>query len=512
MSHKKNTIVRSSLIAIFSLLSFTAFATWSAPGVGPTGGNTPPPVNVGSSLQAKGGSLAVTGFRSFSFGIFNGDVIIGANETPTARLDVRGKAKVANFQMTTGASADKVLASDAQGNASWVDLSSLPGGGSGEANTASNLGGGLANFDSKNGVDLRFNTFKAEDFNLSTNLLSLDYANGQKANASQPGFLSSTDWSTFNGKLSNITGLVTAGTNISITGNGTSGFPYVINATGGGVTAHGDLTGLTGTDHHTQYALLAGRNGGQTLLGGTGSGDDLILNSTSHGTKGYVLLNSAGGNVGIGTTSPASLLHIQASSGVELLRLGNTSDSVGFYTGSVVPNGTYGAQKGSLYLDSANAQAWIKTTDTGNTGWAQLVNALTPPFTTGTAGTDFNIDTTTSPGTAIFNIPSAQYPSTRGLVSALDQSFAGRKWFYNGISIGAYPGGTPTPGVIDMYEWAIDPGNNVNHIKIRAAQFMPNNYEVQLPSVAGTVGQVLKIDQVYGSGDSTVLVLKWANP
>lgn len=47
------------------------------------------------------------------------------------------------------------------------------GGGGGEANTASNLGGGLANFDSKLGVDLRFNSFNAADFSLAANLLSI---------------------------------------------------------------------------------------------------------------------------------------------------------------------------------------------------------------------------------------------------------------------------------------------------------------------------------------------------
>ena len=44
-------------------------------------------------------------------------------------------------------------------------------------------------------------------------------------------------------------------------------------------TDHGSLTGL-GDDDHTQYTLLAGRSGGQTIIGGTGSGDDLTLQST----------------------------------------------------------------------------------------------------------------------------------------------------------------------------------------------------------------------------------------
>ena len=38
------------------------------------------------------------------------------------------------------------------------------------------------------------------------------------------------------------------------------------------------------------YAFLAGRSGGQTLYGGTDSGDDLTLQSTAHATKGNIYL------------------------------------------------------------------------------------------------------------------------------------------------------------------------------------------------------------------------------
>ena len=60
-----------------------------------------------------------------------------------------------------------------------------------------------------------------------------------------------------------------------------------------GVTDHGALTGL-GDDDHTQYALLAGRSGGQTLIGGTGSGDGLTLRPTSHSTAGQITLGPSG--------------------------------------------------------------------------------------------------------------------------------------------------------------------------------------------------------------------------
>ena len=54
------------------------------------------------------------------------------------------------------------------------------------------------------------------------------------------------------------------------------------------------------TDPDFLYALLQGRSGGQTLIGGTGTGDDLTLQTTSDGSKGsYILteLNTANGIV-----------------------------------------------------------------------------------------------------------------------------------------------------------------------------------------------------------------------
>jgi len=55
-----------------------------------------------------------------------------------------------------------------------------------------------------------------------------------------------------------------------------------------GIRTHNGLSGLL-TDDHTQYALLVGRTGGQILIGGTGSGDNLTISSTSDTTKGRIL-------------------------------------------------------------------------------------------------------------------------------------------------------------------------------------------------------------------------------
>ena len=52
------------------------------------------------------------------------------------------------------------------------------------------------------------------------------------------------------------------------------------------------LNGLT-DDDHTQYALLAGRSGGQTLKGGTGAAETLLLQGTDHATVGNIVINTA---------------------------------------------------------------------------------------------------------------------------------------------------------------------------------------------------------------------------
>ncbi len=101
-----------------------------------------------------------------------------------------------------------------------------------------------------------------------------------------------------------------------------------------GVTDHGALTGL-GDDDHTQYALLAGRAGGQTLNGGTAAGDDLNLVSTTNGTKGNINIGSqstydeVNGRLGINEATPGSRLDVSDSvtSLTSLVRIRNKSTS-----------------------------------------------------------------------------------------------------------------------------------------------------------------------------------------
>lgn len=61
-------------------------------------------------------------------------------------------------------------------------------------------------------------------------------------------------------------------------------------STGFVASAHGALSELgPPADDHLQYALLAGRAGGQTLIGGIAASEDLTLESTAHATKGFII-------------------------------------------------------------------------------------------------------------------------------------------------------------------------------------------------------------------------------
>lgn len=104
------------------------------------------------------------------------------------------------------------------------------------------------------------------NFNISS-LGSTHTFNFPNASAGARGLLTAADWTTFNNKLSNITNLIVAGTNVGITGTGTSGDPYVINSTGGG--GGGGITTLNGLTATTQ-----------TFAIGT-SGTDFNISSTT---------------------------------------------------------------------------------------------------------------------------------------------------------------------------------------------------------------------------------------
>ncbi|HSX52819.1 MAG TPA: hypothetical protein VLF90_00390 [Patescibacteria group bacterium] len=168
-------------------------------------------------------------------------------------------------------------------------------------------------------------------------------------------------------------GLAYGGTNADLSGTGGASQILKQNSSGAAITvgtlAHSALTGLS-ADDHTQYALLAGRSGGQNLIGGTGSGDNLTLKSSSNGTVGKIIFGGASGTtaydevndrIGIGTNAPSSLLNIT----------GSQPATVGGSTGtapasSIVVTGATGGS--TNIITSGTGGAGADTTFTTGTG------------------------------------------------------------------------------------------------------------------------------------------------
>jgi hypothetical protein len=123
-----------------------------------------------------------------------------------------------------------------------------------------------------------------------------------QATTTESGYLSSTDWNTFNGKQSALT----------------------------------FSTGLTNTSGTITANLSVGVSGGQSVIGGSASGNSLTLTSTSDATKGSIIFGTLSvydelnDRFGLGITAPTAALHIVKSSGQSLFINSTASGTTAF--------------------------------------------------------------------------------------------------------------------------------------------------------------------------------------
>ncbi|RTK93141.1 hypothetical protein EKI60_06390, partial [Candidatus Saccharibacteria bacterium] len=140
--------------------------------------------------------------------------------------------------------------------------------------------------------------------------------------------------------------IITEGTNITVTGTGTVGDPYVISSTasGGGT----DLDSIVGNEYNTAFGLS-----GTTLQitdgGGTLSQDLSGIIPTTYWSRSTTntYLTNAGDRVGINTSSPATKLHVVGSGYTDHFRLQGSGGGVGMSF-----NG--GTQTDYLWYNDAN--------------------------------------------------------------------------------------------------------------------------------------------------------------
>jgi len=169
--------------------------------------------------------------------------------------------------------------------------------------------------------------FTASDFNASAGVVSIDYTNGQKANTTQPGFLTAQNWNDFNDKQGAITGAATTVTTSDLTADRAviSNGSGKIAASTATSTEVGYLSGVTSAIqtqlNSKQDTLVSGTTlrtvGGQTLLG---TGDVGILGVTYGGTglDSYTTgdLLYASGSATIGKLADVAIGNVLLSGGI----------------------------------------------------------------------------------------------------------------------------------------------------------------------------------------------------
>ena len=136
------------------------------------------------------------------------------------------------------------------------------------------------------------------------------------------------------------------------------------------------LTGLS-DDDHTQYALLAGRSGGQTLHGGTGASDNLTFQSTSNATKGNILFEELDALVIGGGTSATELRLLEPS--------GSGTNYTGFKAQAMAGNLVYtlpaadGSNGQALTTDGSLGLSWATISGGGKPFLVFTPHANQPP-------------------------------------------------------------------------------------------------------------------------------------
>jgi len=265
-----------------------------------------------------------------------------------------------------GTASDSVLVITSSGVVKKRDPSAFAGGG--DITGASNVGGGLANFSAENAGVLEFNTFAAADFDLASNLITIDATKWLTISQANTDYLSASTSSTQNGYFGDVylfdDGTPSHYTRITNSGNNTLERVLSINMNDANRTLSlsGDLT-VSAT----------------ATVSGTNTGDQTITNS-SDATSHTVTLSASGGSV-----------QIIEGSGITLTTGGTASNATVTITstaggGNVSNSGTPADNQIAIWTGANNIEG---TADFTNDGTTFTVNDITK-LTGGLAYTSVN--------------------------------------------------------------------------------------------------------------------------
>lgn len=172
-------------------------------------------------------------------------------------------------------------------------------------------------------------------------------------------------------------------------------------------------TGLTNSSGTITNNLSTGISGGQTIFGGTASGNNLTLSSTTNGTKGKIILGSASAydevndRLGIGQTTPTAALHLKAgttSASTAPLKFTSGTLNTTAEAGTHEYNDSHYETKGNSLRYATGGVIADFTTDAANsgTGETDLYSYTTPASTLANTGEKitFNFTVNLSDATA----------------------------------------------------------------------------------------------------------------
>jgi len=202
--------------------------------------------NIQPATSTQGGYLTLTDWNTFNNKVPTTRTITGAvSITGGGDLSANRTLQLVGDVATPGNS--YYYGTNSSGTKGWY---TLPASGTGEVNTGSNLGTGVAVFKQKTGVNFEFRTLTSTAPIVIT-YNGTDYANIaiNQGGASGNGYITSTDWTTFNNKVSSTRAVNTIN---SITGGGNLSADRTlqlvgdVNAPGSGYYYGTDVNGTKG--------------------------------------------------------------------------------------------------------------------------------------------------------------------------------------------------------------------------------------------------------------------------
>ena len=144
--------------------------------------------------------------------------------------------------------------------------------------------------------------------------------------------------------------------------------------------SHSALSNLL-VDTHTQYVLLAGRSGGQTIVGGSAASNNLTLQSTSSATRGAILTNDV---LKLGAVS-GRRLEIDAANLYDIWEVGvSNPHRIGIAHGSYASPVTDDTPRPTI-----TAQKF--TSATKSTGWTEIPYLFQSIVQGGTVASIYNL-------------------------------------------------------------------------------------------------------------------------